>query len=114
MTMWSLYGKVALLVAVSCLALFGTTCQANPELCKKASPVTHVSADDPPYLLVHGTQDPIVPLEQSVVMRDALKAVNVEVDLVALEGAGHGWPINSVFGQQALARVVPFFARHLK
>ncbi len=96
------------------LALFGTTCQANPEPCKKASPITHVSADDPPYLLVHGTLDPVVPFEQSVLMRDALKAANVEVDLVALEGAGHGWPINSVLGQQVLARVVPFFARHLQ
>lgn len=96
------------------LALFGTTCQADPEPCKRGSPVTYVSSDDPPYLLVHGTLDPVVPFEQSVFMRDTLKAANVEVDLVALEGAGHGWPINSAFGQQALARVVPFFERHLK
>jgi len=65
-------------------------------------------------MLVHGTQDPVVPFEQSVLMRDALKAAGVEADLVALEGAGHGWPMNSDFGQQALGRLLPFFERHLK
>lgn len=100
--------------AQTAITLFGTTCEANPEPCKKASPIIYTSADDPPFLLVHGTQDPVLPFEQSVLMRDALKAANVAVDLVALEGAGHGWPINSPFGQQALARVVPFFERHLR
>jgi len=95
-------------------SLFNQTCQANPDPCKAASPITYVSSDDPPFLLVHGTQDRTVPFEQSVLMRDALKAKNIEVDLVAIEGAGHGWPFNSPANDQALARVLPFFEAHLK
>jgi arylsulfatase A-like enzyme/dienelactone hydrolase len=100
--------------AATAISLMGTTCEANPEPCKKNSPITHVSADDPPFLLVHGTRDPLVPFEQSVLMRDALKAADVEANLVAIEGAGHGWPINSPFGERALQEAVPFFERHLK
>jgi len=33
---------------------------------------------------------------------------------IIIEGAGHGWTITSTYGQQALARVVPFFERYLK
>jgi acetyl esterase/lipase len=47
-------------------------------------------------------------------MNEALKAVGVQTELVPMEGAGHGWPINSPFGQQALAKVVPFFDKLLK
>jgi acetyl esterase/lipase len=92
----------------------GARCSVTPEPCKKHSPITYVSSDDPPFLLVHGTQDPVVPFEQSVLMRDALNAAKVEVELFPIEGAGHGWPFNSTPGQQALARVLPFFEKHLR
>jgi acetyl esterase/lipase len=96
------------------LSLFEQSCRANPEPCKAASPITYVSSDDPPFLLVHGTKDPVVPFEQSVLMREALKTKNVEAELVAIEGAGHGWPINSPPGELALARALPFFDKFLK
>ena len=36
-----------------------------PELCRFAAPMTHVHADMPPMLIVHGIPDPVVPLKQS-------------------------------------------------
>lgn len=96
------------------MALFGTSCEANPEPCQKASPITYVSSDDPPFMLVHGTRDPVVPFEQSVLMQQALQTAGVEAQLVPIEGAGHGWPIDSPYGRQALAQVVPFLERQLR
>ena len=56
----------------------------------EASPVTHVSADDPPFLLIHGDADPVVKFEQSETMMAALSKAGVEVDLLRISGGGHG------------------------
>ena len=55
-----------------------------------ASPITYVSADDPPMLLIHGDADRTVPFHQSELMEAALKKVNVPVKLIRIEGADHG------------------------
>ncbi|WP_346618483.1 alpha/beta hydrolase [Blastococcus montanus] len=54
-----------------------------------ASPVTHVTAGAPPFLLVHGTADWLVPFSQSEQLQAALQAVDVPVRLVPVEGAEH-------------------------
>jgi acetyl esterase/lipase len=56
------------------------------------SPVSHVSADDPPTLIVHGNRDELVPLQQSQSFVERLKGAGVKAKLVVKEGAGHGWP----------------------
>ncbi len=96
------------------LAFVGGTCIEEPARCQEASPVTYVSSDDPPFLIVHGTADPRVPFSQSVVLRDALVRAGVEATLLPLEGAGHGWPIDSAYGVRALTGALDFFDRHLK
>lgn len=55
-----------------------------------ASPITYVSPDDPPLLLMHGDADRTVPFHQSELMEAALKKVNVPVKLIRIEGADHG------------------------
>lgn len=55
-----------------------------------ASPIFHVSPDDPPFLLMHGDKDESVPFAQSEEMEKALKAAGVPVKLIRIEGAGHG------------------------
>src|SRR5262245_48915740 len=55
-----------------------------------ASPITYVSKDDPPILLMHGDADRTVPFHQSEMMEAALKKVNVPVKLIRVEGADHG------------------------
>jgi acetyl esterase/lipase len=59
---------------------------------KRASPIFNVKKGFPPTLLIQGTQDLVVPLQQAVRMRDALKREGVEVELVVLRGAGHFQP----------------------
>ncbi|MGH9838959.1 MAG: alpha/beta fold hydrolase [Blastocatellia bacterium] len=57
---------------------------------RNASPINYVSPDDPPFLLVHGDADAIVPFHQSEMMEAALKKVGVPVKLIRVEGGGHG------------------------
>jgi acetyl esterase/lipase len=54
-----------------------------------ASPITHVTADAPPFLLVHGTADWLVPYGQSELLAAALSEAGVPVRLVPVEGAQH-------------------------
>ncbi|GAA4302318.1 alpha/beta hydrolase [Klenkia terrae] len=54
-----------------------------------ASPVTHVTPQAPPFLLVHGTADWLVPYEQSEILHAALTAAGVPATLVPVEGALH-------------------------
>ncbi len=57
---------------------------------REASPISHVSPGDPPFLLMHGDNDESVPFAQSEEMEKALKAAGVPVKLIRIEGAGHG------------------------
>tara|TARA_R110002049_G_scaffold27321_4_gene94478 strand:+ start:17200 stop:18354 length:1155 start_codon:yes stop_codon:yes gene_type:complete len=59
---------------------------------KRVNPITYVDKSDPPFLIIHGTNDRTVPLNQSEAMDKALKAVQVESTLHTIEGAGHGGP----------------------
>ena len=70
--------------------VFGTSDTSAPIL-QIASPVIYASADDPPFLILHGTEDPVVPPEQSQALYDALTAAGVPVTLVLVENAGHGF-----------------------
>lgn len=54
-----------------------------------ASPAVHVDAGSPPFLLIHGTADGVVPIRQSRSMRDTLRAAGVPATLVELPGVGH-------------------------
>ena len=57
------------------------------------SPVTYIKADRqlPPFLLVHGDVDVIVPFNQSVVLYEALRAAGKEVVFYKVENGNHGW-----------------------
>ncbi|MFC7571655.1 alpha/beta hydrolase family protein [Klenkia terrae] len=51
--------------------------------------MTHVTPQAPPFLLVHGTADWLVPYEQSEILHAALTAAGVPATLVPVEGALH-------------------------
>lgn len=77
---------------------------------RRISPVTHVSPDDPPTLIVHGDKDWLVPIQQSQTMVEKLNAAGVAASLVTKPGADHGWP---GLGDDAKL-IVDWFDAHLK
>jgi acetyl esterase/lipase len=79
------------------------------ELGKLICPVTHVSADDPPTLIIHGDQDKLVPIQQAEILVQKLKTVGVEAKLVTKVGLAHGWP---ELGKD-VALVADWFDQHL-
>jgi acetyl esterase/lipase len=63
-----------------------------PEVARLASPVFHVDRDDPPLLLLHGDQDPQMPLEQSLELKRAYERFDLPLDFKILTGSAHGGP----------------------
>jgi acetyl esterase/lipase len=61
------------------------------QIARDISPITYVTADDPPTLIFHGDADKLVPIQQSQAMERSLKAAGVPVKLVVKAGQGHGW-----------------------
>jgi dipeptidyl aminopeptidase/acylaminoacyl peptidase len=59
---------------------------------REMSPVTHVTNDDPPTILIHGDQDKAVPVEQSRALVARLTEAKVRTRLVVREGVGHAYP----------------------
>jgi len=90
----------------------GGPIEEKKEKAALASPVTHVTRDDPPFLIMHGDQDPTVPYPQSRILEAALKKAGVEVTLHTLKGAGHGGPQFST--PEVTEMIAAFFDRHLK
>jgi arylsulfatase len=71
------------------MALLGGPGPDLADRARSASPLTHVSADDPPFLILHGDADRLVPLEQSKRLDAALRAAGVASTLMVLPGVGH-------------------------
>ncbi len=61
------------------------------EIGKQISPIYHVSADDPPTLIIHGDKDFLVPIQQAESIVAKLKEAGVPAELVVKKGASHGW-----------------------
>ena len=86
--------------------------QQNAELAERLNPARYASNDDPPFLIQHGDADPLVPLEQSEILADALKAAGAKVEFEILPGAGHGGPRFQT--PENIKRVRTFFDRVLR
>jgi dipeptidyl aminopeptidase/acylaminoacyl peptidase len=55
----------------------------------EASPISYVTPDDPPFLLIHGDRDDLVPYQQSQVMYDKLVQAGVPAQLVIIKNGAH-------------------------
>jgi dipeptidyl aminopeptidase/acylaminoacyl peptidase len=95
------YGPVA--------RLLGGPVDEKRDAARQASPVSHVSKDAPPFLIVHGTADATVPLAQAETLFAALKKAGADAMFVKIEGGGHG-----IGGPEVQARVQAFFDKHLR
>ncbi|MFN8257114.1 MAG: alpha/beta hydrolase [Bacteroidales bacterium] len=69
--------------------LIGAAPLDRPDLAKKASPITWVDKNDPPFLIIHGENDNMVPLIQSKLLHSWLNVVGVQNELIIVKGAPH-------------------------
>ena len=83
-----------------------------PDLARLASPVVHVDTDDPPLLLIHGDQDPQVPINQSHELHAKYKEHSLPVHFEVVHGGAHGG--DAFFDARRNMLVRDFFAEHLK
>ncbi len=80
--------------------------------------MTHISADDPPFLIIHGDQDQVVPMAQSEILAAELEAAGVPVTYQVVKNAGHGLSrAGGALGpgyEEIFVLVANFFDQHLK
>lgn len=91
--------------------LLGSQPEENSALAKLASPVFHVDKDVPPLLMIHGDQDPQVPINQSHELHGRYKEVGLAARLEVIHGGAHGGP--KFYDDSRIEIVERFFAKHL-
>ena len=91
--------------------LLGDQPDKVPALAQLASPVTHVGKASPPLLLLHGEQDPQMPVNQSLELEGAYKKLGLDVELDVVYGAAHGG--REFYAPEHLQRVTQFLRRTL-
>lgn len=86
--------------------LLGEPSAERTRLERLASPVEHVDAHDPPLLLIHGDQDPQMPINQSHELEGKYKRLDRRVQFEVVHGGAHGG--KGFFHQDQLRRVAAF------
>jgi acetyl esterase/lipase len=92
--------------------LVGGPVKDRQELAAKANPITYVGKDSAPFLIMHGEEDNLVPMNQSELLDAALRKAGVESTLVRVPKNGHGGP--DFLNPENRKRIEEFFAKHLK
>lgn len=105
------YGKSVDAAQVLPMYLGGDLEKARPAHIR-SSPLYWVTPTAVPTLCIHGTEDKYVHVEQAEMLVEKLKATGVEVALLKLEGAGHGF--KGADAETAEKAMVAFFDKHLK
>ncbi len=88
--------------------LLGGQPEDKPALTRLASPVNHVDASDPPLLLIHGDQDPQMPINQSHELHGAYVAAGLKVRFEVVHGGAHG---GKAFYDAARIRLIDEFLK---
>ena len=92
--------------------------KSSLQIIMRASPVTYVSSDAPPFLIVHGEDDVLVPSSQSETLYQRLTAAGVPATLVLVENAGHSLkPAGSTMNpsrSEITQIIADFFDEHLR
>ena len=92
------------------VSFLGGTFTEIPDVYRDASPLSHIDEETAPFLVVHGVQDTVVPVEHSRRLVATLHLEGIEVDFVELPDAGH-----DVFGWDRVGPLtLSFLDRHLK
>jgi len=88
--------------------LIGGPIEENLDKCALANPITYIDTNDPPFLILHGDADPLVPLCQSELFFNALQKANVPGQFVIVPGGQHG---PGLFDEKYYKMMTDFFLR---
>ncbi len=88
--------------------LIGGPVQDNKEKSRLANPITYVDESDPPFLIIHGDKDPLVPLCQSELLHSALQRANVYSEFIRVPNGEHG---PGVFEEKYFKLMTDFFLK---
>jgi len=96
--------------------LVGGPIQENKQKVAAANPITYITKDRPlpPFLIMHGEQDFVVPMNQSELLYEALKKVGADVHFHMVKGAGHGFRGPEVNMAELEKMTARFYDKHLK
>jgi acetyl esterase/lipase len=90
--------------------------QDNKDLYEPLSPWKHVTRDTPPAFIIHGTNDMLVPVKNSLLYYEACKKAGVSVEMHLLENAQHGFGMGANLTDQTVKdwpdQALRFMARH--
>ena len=85
----------------------------SPEIYQQASPASHITTDDPPTLILHGTIDKIVPIVQSDQLDQQLTEHDIPHEYHRLEGWPHTMDLAAPVNEYCFAVMSNFFKKHL-
>ncbi|MCB1062095.1 MAG: prolyl oligopeptidase family serine peptidase [Verrucomicrobiae bacterium] len=108
-----MYGAHDLLQMARSRELLDGMTKEETQLCRVASPVSHLTKDDPPALILHGTEDKLVPVEQSEILHREWQKAGLKSQLLVIEGAPHSFHLQPK-QRDLRPLVIGFFDRHLK
>jgi acetyl esterase/lipase len=95
--------------------VIGAPIQENKDLVAKANPITYVSENVPPFLIMHGENDQAVPYNQSELLYDALLRVGAEATLYKVKNGDHGFRgATDDTAEERFEMAAAFLEKHLK
>ncbi len=96
--------------------LVGGPIADHPDLVALANPITFITADDPPFWILHGVKDSVVPISQSEILVEALKAKGVPVEFHPDKDRGHDiqGENQEAIDPDILTQTMVFFDHYLK
>ena len=106
-----MYGAVDLM-NLHDFKMFNKTRAEDPDVYKKASPITYARADTPPILILHGTADKVVDVSQSRTLDKVLTTAGSPHELMIIPDAPHTFELQSFMDLRP--KVIGFFDKYLK
>lgn len=91
-----------------------TTADEPSDVLWQASAVNYVSSGDADFLILHGEEDPVVPISQSERFAAALRSAGSDVTFVRVEHAGHGFAPTGGTPSPGTAQLIGIVARFFR
>lgn len=86
----------------------------HPDVYRDASPVARVNASAPPFFVLHGDSDVLIPVREARAFVERLRAISKSpVGYVELPGTGHGFDLTDGTRTSAAVRAIGLFLEHV-